>query len=463
MALIKSISGIRGTIGGKRGENLTPIDVLENVSAYGTWLIKNHGTASVVVGRDGRISGPMVSAIVNQSLLSLGINVIDLDLTTTPTVEMAVKVKKAQGGIIITASHNPKEWNALKLLNEKGEFLSAADGAEIDEIINKDAIVYAGVDAYGTYSRYDEALEDHIAAILALDLFDIDLIKSKNFKVAIDAINSTGNIAVPALLDHLNVSYESINEKIDGHFAHNPEPLPKNLIELSSLVGSKDFDLGIAVDPDVDRLAFICGSGEAFGEELTIVAASDFVLSKKQGATVSNLSSSRALSDVTKKHGGVYYASAVGEVNVVKMMKSQNAVIGGEGNGGVIYPELHYGRDALIGIVMVLNLLAERSTTLDQLKASYPNYQIIKDKLVLDPTMDIDATMDQIADLYADENVNRIDGLKIDFPDKWVHLRRSNTEAIIRIYAESEDQQVSEKLVKEIKDIVLNNSNPLIA
>ncbi len=463
MALIKSISGIRGTIGGKRGENLTPIDVLENVSAYGTWLKKKHGTATVVIGRDGRISGPMVSSIVNQSLLSLGIDVIDLDLTTTPTVEMAVKTKKAQGGIIITASHNPREWNALKLLNEKGEFLSASDGAEIDVIIKQGAINFADIDSCGNYYRYDEALEDHISAILALDLFDIELIKSKNFKVAIDAINSTGNIAVPALLDRLNVSYQSINDQIDGNFAHNPEPLPKNLIELSSLVGSNDFNLGIAVDPDVDRLAFICGSGEAFGEELTIVAAADFVLSKKPGATVSNLSSSRALSDITKKHGGIYHASAVGEVNVVKMMKAQNAVIGGEGNGGVIYPELHYGRDALVGIVMVLNLLAERSTDLDQLKAIYPNYQIIKDKLAFDPSMDIDATMDQIASLYSDENINRIDGLKIDFPDKWVHLRRSNTEAILRIYAESEDVSVSETLVNEIKEIVLNNSNPLIA
>ena len=348
MALIKSISGIRGTIGGKKGKNLTPIDVLENVTAYGTWLKEAHGKVTVVVGRDGRISGPMIAALVNQALLSIGVNVIDLDLTTTPTVEMAVKSNKAQGGIIITASHNPKHWNALKLLNEKGEFLSAEDGAAIDTIIEKADISFADIETCGTYTKDDKALQEHISAILALDLFDIELIKSKNFNVAIDAINSTGNIAVPALLDQLNVKYESINEKIDGNFAHNPEPLPKNLVELSSLVKSKDFDLGIAVDPDVDRLAFICGSGEAFGEELTIVAASDFVLSKKPGATVSNLSSSRALSDITNRHGGEYFASAVGEVNVVKMMKSQNAVIGGEGNGGVIYPELHYGRDALI-------------------------------------------------------------------------------------------------------------------
>ncbi len=456
MTLIKSISGIRGTIGGNSGSNLTPIDVVECTAGFGQWIINKNSIKKVVVGRDGRITGKMVSQLAVNTLLAMGLDVVDLDLTTTPTVEMAVKKLAAGAGIIFTASHNPKQWNALKFLNHKGEFISAQDGENILNIIKESNIEFANVDHLGTYSIYENSLKDHIDAILDLDYIDVDLIRSKQLKVVVDCINSTGAISIPPLLDRLGVNYTLINDEVNGEFAHNPEPLPAHLLELSQKVVSEKAQLGISVDPDVDRLAFVCEDGSMFGEEYTLVAVADFLVSKKGGNTVSNLSSTRALADVTRKAGYEYNASAVGEVNVVNLMKSSNAVIGGEGNGGVILPDLHYGRDALAGIALMLNLIAERDVSLTELKSTYPAYEIRKHKVALTEAMDVDAILRAVYEKYKDEKVSTIDGVKIDFDHGWVHLRKSNTEPIIRIYSEAKDADAADQLAEAIKNEVLN-------
>ena len=459
LTLIKSISGIRGTIGGAVGEGLTPLDIVKFTSAYGTWAVNKSGIKKIVLGRDARISGNMVNSLVIGTLQGLGIDVIDLGLSTTPTVEVAVPIEKAAGGIILTASHNPKQWNALKLLNADGEFINDADGKEVLEIAEKGDFKYADVNDLGTVNSDDNYLQKHIDKILALPLVDASAIAKADFKIAIDCVNSTGGIFVPVLLKALGVKtvYKLYCDP-DGIFPHNPEPLPENLTALSKEVLNKRAGLGIAVDPDVDRLCFVCEDGNMFGEEYTLVAVADYVLKHKKGNTVSNLSSTRALRDVTEKAGGQYHAAAVGEVNVVNKMKEVNAVIGGEGNGGVIYPELHYGRDALVGIALFLTHLAKFGKPVSLLRSSYPGYFISKNKITLTPEMDIDALLLKVEDKYKKQPHTTIDGLKIEFDKEWVHLRRSNTEPIIRIYSEGNSETVANslanKIIADIKEIL---------
>ncbi len=452
MALIKSISGIRGTIGGISGETLSPIDIVRFTAAYGSMLIaKNNDNRKVVIGRDGRISGAMVQGLVSHTLIALGLDVVDVGLSTTPTVEMAVVFENAAGGIILTASHNPKEWNALKLLNEKGEFISSEEGKQLLDIAAKEEFKFTGVDHLGKYTTSNDTLEKHIAAILSYPLVDINAIKKAKFKVVVDAINSTGAIAVPELLKALGVKdIMVLNEAITGQFAHNPEPLPEHLRDLSSEVNKQGAHLGIAVDPDVDRLCFVCEDGSLFGEEYTLVAVADYVLQHRKGNTVSNMSSTRALKDITLKHGGEYFSSAVGEVNVVTKMKAVNAVIGGEGNGGIIVPDLHYGRDALIGIALFLSHLALQKKTVKQLRSSYPDYFISKNKIELQKGVNIDKIFTHIKKKYKKNPINTEDGLKIEFDNDWVHLRTSNTEPIIRIYAESNSATIADNIAKRI-------------
>ncbi len=455
MTLITSISGIRGTIGGSVGDNLTPIDIVKFTSAYGKWLLnQNHSNKTIIVGRDARISGPWVANIVCATLQSLGFDVIDAGLSTTPTVEMAVVFKEAAGGIIVTASHNPKQWNALKLLNNKGEFIDDADGNLIIQYANEQEFNFAEIDKNGGISHHC-FIDEHIKSILALPLVNVEAIKAKKFKIAIDAVNSTGGIAIPRLLKALGV--ENVIElhcTPNGLFPHNPEPLPEHLDDIINVVKNDKVDLGIVVDPDVDRLALVSENGDLFGEEYTLVAVADYILSKQKGNTVSNLSSTRALRDVTEKAGGKYEAAAVGEVNVVKKMKETNAIIGGEGNGGIIYPELHYGRDALVGIALILSHLATKNVTLSRLRSTYPDYTISKNKIDLPASIDMDAILNSMADKYKKQPINRIDGVKIEFDEEWVHLRKSNTEPIIRIYAESKSEQTAQVLAKKIiKDI----------
>ncbi len=460
MTLIKSISGIRGTIGGKPNEGLTPLDIVKFTSAYATWLKRrNEGQQlTVVVGRDARISGQMVKNICIGTLQGIGVNVIDLDLSTTPTVEIAVPLEKAQGGIILTASHNPKQWNALKLLNEKGEFISDLEGKMILEIADNDDFDFADVDSLGSVTVNDTYLQKHIDIVKNLPLVDVEAIKKANFTIAVDSVNSSGGIFIPALLKELGVTNViSLFGEPTGHFPHNPEPLPEHLGEIAKVIKEKGADLGIVVDPDVDRLAFVCEDGSMFGEEYTLVAVADYVVSKTKGNTVSNLSSTRALRDVTEKYGCSYNASAVGEVNVVNMMKATNAVIGGEGNGGIIYPEVHYGRDALVGVGLFLTHLAHYGGKVSALKASYPQYTISKNKIELTPSIDVDAVLLKIKEKYAHQPINDVDGVKIELGNEWVHLRKSNTEPIIRIYAESSSEisanELGERFVKELKEI----------
>lgn len=450
MTLIKSISGIRGTLGGIAGENLTPIDIVKYTSAYGTWVLQQKKGKKVVVGRDARISGPMVHELVINTLLAQGIDVVDAGLSTTPTVEMAVIEEKASGGIVITASHNPKQWNALKLLNCKGEFMSASDGESLLGLAETGVIDFAIINKIGSRTHKD-FLGMHIQKILALDLVKPNLIAKQNFTIVVDAVNSVGGIAVPALLRALGVEeIVELNCLPTGNFAHNPEPLPENLAQVSSTVKSSKSDLGIVVDPDVDRLAFICDDGEMFGEEYTLVAVADYVLKHKPGPTVSNLSSTRALRDITENYGQLYEASAVGEVNVVEKMKEISAVVGGEGNGGIILPELHYGRDALVGIALFLSHLAEMKMRISTLRASYPNYQMSKNKAELQPGTDVDLILEKIHKKYKKQPINTIDGVRIEFDSDWVHLRKSNTEPIIRIYAESDSANTAENLTRKI-------------
>ncbi|MCC6283384.1 MAG: phosphoglucosamine mutase [Saprospiraceae bacterium] len=450
MPLIKSISGFRGTIGGRPGENLTPQDIVACTAAFGQWIVNKTGTQTIVVGRDGRISGEIVSALVINTLRAMGISVVDLGLSTTPTVEIAVPLENAGGGIILTASHNPKEWNALKLVNHKGEFISARDGAEVLEIVANDSAEYAPVDKLGGYRQDDSYIQKHIDQILALALVDVESIRAKNFRVVVDAINSTGALSVPPLLEALGCQVILINGEVTGHFAHNPEPLKEHLGQLSTEVRQQKAQLGIAVDPDVDRLVFMCEDGEVFGEEYTLVAVADYVLSKKPGNTVSNLSSTRALRDVTEKYGGTYFAAAVGEVNVVEKMKAVHAVIGGEGNGGVILPELHYGRDALVGIALFLTHLSQVNKQISTVRKTYPDYQMFKTKLERSTDIDLEKIFIALNEKYRNEQINTEDGLKIDFEQGWVHLRPSNTEPIIRVYSESNSIVVAENLAKKI-------------
>jgi len=454
MTLIKSISGIRGTIGGKVGDNLTPVDAVKFASAYGTFLKNNSSKEklTVVIGRDARISGSMIHNLVQNTLIGLGINVIDLGLSTTPTVEVAVPLEKADGGIILTASHNPKQWNALKLLNEKGEFLNGADGAKILEIAEAEAFDFVDVDSLGEITTNDSYMDIHIDEVLDLPLVDADLVKTKKYKVVVDAVNSTGGIVIPNLLEQMGVEVVKLYCEPNGHFPHNPEPLKEHLGDICKLVVEEKADFGIVVDPDVDRLAFISNDGEMFGEEYTLVAIADYVLSKTPGNTVSNMSSSRALRDITNKHKGSYQASAVGEVNVVELMKATNAIIGGEGNGGIIYPELHYGRDSLVGVALFLTYLANQDKTVAELRASYPQYYMSKNKIELTPQIDVDAILVAMTEKYKNEEINTIDGVKIDFATEWVHLRKSNTEPIIRIYTEAPTQAEADKLAFRIID-----------
>lgn len=460
MSLIKSISGIRGTIGGKTGETLSPVDVVKFTAAYGS-ILKQAAAPSrklkVVVGRDGRISGPLVSSLVTATLSALGIDVIDLGPSTTPTVEIAVPMEKADGGIILTASHNPKEWNALKLLNKEGEFISADLGKQLLDIAAAENFEFAPVDKLGKIQQNDTYMQKHIDAILAYPLVDKEAIAKKNFKVVVDAINSTGAVFVPALLKALGVEEVIVlNSDVTGNFAHNPEPLPDHLAELSSVVVKEKADLGIAVDPDVDRLCFVNEDGSMFGEEYTLVAVADYILSKRKGNSVSNMSSTKALKEVTLKHGGAYYPSAVGEVNVVSKMKAENAVIGGEGNGGIIVPDFHYGRDALIGIALFLSHLAHHKGSIKSLRSVYPDYFISKNKIELDKSTDLPAIFARIKEKYSKLPVNDEDGLKIEFDEDWVHLRMSNTEPIIRIYSESDFEvkakNIAQKLMQDIKE-----------
>lgn len=460
MTLIKSISGIRGTIGGAVGDNLTPVDAVKFAAAYGQWLKQNYpsGPHKVVVGRDARPSGDMIQSLVMQTLVGMGIDVIDLGLSTTPTVEVAVPMESAQGGIILTASHNPKQWNALKLLNNKGEFLNASAGASILDLVHNQNFEFSAVDDLGTISTDDTYIDKHINAILALPLVDTEAIKARKFRVVVDAVNSTGGIAVPRLLSALGVETIELHCTPNGQFPHNPEPLKEHLTDLMEAVVQHKAQLGFVVDPDVDRLAMVDENGQMFGEEYTLVAVADYVLSKTPGNTVSNLSSTRALSDVTKVRGGDYQASAVGEVNVVTMMKETSAVIGGEGNGGIIYPELHYGRDSLVGIALFLSHLAHLDISVSQLKASYPFYAMSKNKVSLTPDLDVDALLQTIAQKYQSiESVNTVDGVKIDFEESWVHLRKSNTEPIIRIYTEALSAERADALagrfVRELKEL----------
>jgi len=457
MTLIKSISGIRGTIGGFVGDNLTPLDVVKFASAYGMWLkSRNQGALKVVVGRDARISGAIVQDLVQSSLQALGINVVDLGLSTTPTVEVAVPMENASGGIILTASHNPKQWNALKLLNEKGEFVSADDGAEILKIAEDETFDYAQVDDLGSVEKKDY-LQRHIDSVLALSTVDVGLVKSAKLKVVVDAVNSTGGIYLPALLRKMGVDVVELYCEPNGHFPHNPEPLPEHLHDLCSMVVETKADLGFVVDPDVDRLAIVSEDGSLFGEEYTLVAVADHVLKMKKGDTVSNLSSTRALRDVSEMHGVNYYASAVGEVNVVEKMKEVGAPIGGEGNGGIIYPELHYGRDSLVGVALFLTHLAQSKLTCSDLRKQYKDYFMSKKKIELTPDLDVDALLVSMADKYKGENVDCTDGVKINFDEEWVHLRKSNTEPIIRVYTESVTAEkadaLAQRFMKEIRDL----------
>ena len=464
MTLIKSISGIRGTIGGKPDEALTPLDIVKYTSAFGKLIAQtaNSKSVTVVVGRDARMSGAMVSGIVCATLSGMGIHVIDLGLSTTPTVEMAVTELKADGGIILTASHNPKQWNALKLLNSKGEFISEETGKELLALASTNNFEYANVNELGKYTENKDFLNTHIDKILALPYVDKDAVRKADFSIVIDAINSSGSIAVPALLEKLGVrKIQTINATPNGDFAHNPEPLPEHLNELSQTVLKQKAHLGISVDPDVDRLAFVSEDGEMFGEEYTLVAVADYVLKQhKKGNTVSNLSSTRALRDVTELNGGTYSASAVGEVNVVKMMKESKAVIGGEGNGGIILPELHYGRDALVGIAIFLTHLAKFGKPVSVLRSSYPSYYISKNKIELTPEINVDKVLEQVKQKYKNQPINTVDGVKIEFDKEWVHLRKSNTEPIIRIYSESQTQSTAEslakKIISDIKEIIKN-------
>jgi phosphomannomutase len=455
MPLIKSISGIRGTIGGKPGDTLSPLDVVRFTAAYGTLIAQGTDNRKIVIGRDGRISGEMVQRLVVSTLNALGLDVIDLGLSTTPTVEMAVVFENAAGGIILTASHNPKEWNALKLLNEKGEFISGEIGAKLLEIAAKEDFDFASVDQLGSYTRDEQALTKHIEAVVNYPLVDVAAIKKAKFRIIVDAINSSGAFAVPQLLRALGVKEISVlNEEVNGRFAHNPEPLPENLLQLCTEVNKQKAHLGIAVDPDVDRLCFVCEDGSLFGEEYTLVAVADYVLSQRKGNTVSNMSSTRALKDVTIRHGGEYSPSAVGEVNVVTKMKAVNAVIGGEGNGGIIVPDLHYGRDALIGIALFLTHLAREKKSVKQLRSTYPDYFISKNKIELTPGFDIKKIFDYIKKKYKKQPINTEDGLKIEFDNDWVHLRTSNTEPIIRIYSESNFETTASNIARQLmKDI----------
>jgi len=456
MALIKSISGIRGTIGGKPGETLSPLDVVKFTAAFGTWLQQQQDNRKkVVVGRDGRISGEMVQRIVVSTLNALGLDVIDLGLTTTPTAEMAVKFEDAAGGIVLTASHNPREWNALKLLNCNGEFINAEEGAKVLEFAAAEDFNFAAVDKLGSYTLNTTALHQHIDAIIHYPLVDVAAIRKRKFKIVVDAINSTGAIAVPALLKALGVKDVTVlNAEVNGKFAHNPEPLPQHLTQLCTAVNKQEADLGIAVDPDVDRLCFVCEDGTLFGEEYTLVAVADYILQHRQGNTVSNMSSTRALKDVTVKHGGEYFPSAVGEVNVVSKMKEVNAVAGGEGNGGIIVPDLHYGRDALIGTALFLSHLAHSQKSVKQLRGTYPDYFISKNKIELEKDVDVKKIFDKIQVKYKNNPANTEDGLKLEFEKDWVHLRTSNTEPIIRIYAESNFETTAENIaMRMMRDI----------
>ncbi len=466
MALIKSISGIRGTIGGKPGDNLSPLDIVKFTAAYGSWLTQQ--TASlptgqagkkIIIGRDGRISGKLVNRLVVSTLLALGFDVTDLGVSTTPTVELAISAEDAAGGIIITASHNPKEWNALKLLNNKGEFINAEEGLAVLELAEKENFDFVAVDKAGTYKTDDSYLQKHIDAVINYELVDTAAIKRSKFRIVVDGINSSGSIFVPALLKALGVKEViTLNEEVNGQFAHNPEPLPEHLSGLSAAVQKNEAHLGIAVDPDVDRVCFVCEDGSMFGEEYTLVAVSDYVLSKRSGNTVSNMSSTKALKDITEKHGGKYFPSAVGEVNVVNKMKAVNAVIGGEGNGGIIVPDFHYGRDALIGIGLFLTHLANSKKTIKQLRGSYPDYFISKNKIALDENVDVKEIFKKIKEKYKNNPINTEDGLKIEFNNDWVHLRTSNTEPIIRIYSESNfettAQNIARKLMKDISEVM---------
>ncbi len=459
MALIKSISGIRGTIGGKPGDNLTPLDIVKFTAAYGTWISQNNSNKKIVIGRDGRISGKLVNMLVTSTLTALGFNVLDLELSTTPTVEIAVKNEDAAGGIIITASHNSKEWNALKLLNSNGEFINAEEGLAVLELAEKEKFDFVAVDKLGTYHRDDSYMQKHIDAVVNYELVDIAAIKRAKFKIVIDGINSTGATFIPALLRALGVKEVIIlNEELTGNFAHNPEPLPEHLSGLSASVQKNEAHLGIAVDPDVDRVCFVCEDGSMFGEEYTLVAVADYVLSKRKGNAVSNMSSTKALKDITKKHGGEYFPSAVGEVNVVTKMKAVNAVIGGEGNGGIIVPDFHYGRDALIGIGLFLTHLAHSKKSIKQLRGSYPDYFISKNKIALEKNVDVKEIFKRIKEKYKNNPINTEDGLKIEFDNDWVHLRTSNTEPIIRIYSESNfettAQNIARKLMKDISEVI---------
>ncbi len=455
MTLIKSISGIRGTIGGKPGEGLSPLDVVKFTAAYATWAKEkiHKNKITIVVGRDARISGPMVDKIVVGTLMGCGVNVINLGLSTTPTTELAVTMEKADGGIILTASHNPKQWNALKLLNNQGEFLSAADGEKILSIAESESFLFTEVDDLGSVTDDDTYIQKHVDHVCNLDLVDTQLIKAANFTVAIDCVNSVGGTYIPPLLKALGV--KKIIElycEPNGQFPHNPEPLPENLTEISALIKEKKADIGFVVDPDVDRLAIVNEDGTMFGEEYTLVAVSDYILSQQAGNTVSNLSSTRALRDVTEKHGGLYTAAAVGEVNVVSKMKETQAIIGGEGNGGIIYPASHYGRDALVGIGLFLTHLAKSRKKCSELRASYPEYYISKNKIQLTPELDVDKILEEMKVKYSKEQINDIDGVKIDFPNQWVHLRKSNTEPIIRIYSEAANKEEADSLANKIID-----------
>lgn len=457
MALIKSISGIRGTIGGKPGDNLTPVDIVKFAAAFGTIIAKDKPATKIVIGRDGRISGSMVQDLVVNTLTGLGIDVVDLGLSTTPTVEVAVKMEKADGGIILTASHNPKEWNALKLLNEEGEFISAETGANVLELAAREDFLFAFVDRLGTVTKDDSYLQKHIDAILKYPLVNAKAIAKQHFKVVVDAINSTGAIYVPALLKALGVTEVIVlNGEVNGKFAHNPEPLPEHLSQLCNEVVQQKAHLGIAVDPDVDRLCFVNEDGTLFGEEYTLVAVADYVLGKRKGNTVSNMSSTKALKEITQKHGGEYFPSAVGEVNVVNKMKEVNAVIGGEGNGGIIVPDFHYGRDALIGIGLFLSHLADQKKGIKSLRSQYPDYFISKNKIELNNGIDVKAIFEKIKKKYKKNPINTEDGLKIEFENDWVHLRTSNTEPIIRIYAESDFEtkanNIAMQLMRDIKE-----------
>lgn len=454
MAFIKSISGFRGTIGGSAGDNFTPEDIVSCTAAYGSWLIGQGKIPKVVLGRDARPSGSMVAQLVSSTLQSLAIEVVDLGLSTTPTVEMAVPALNAGGGIILTASHNPKQWNALKLLNEKGEFISAADGKALLSLVDNAQINYAEVDDLGTYSQNNGMVNYHIEQVLEHPLVDAAAVRQQQYKVVVDAINSTGALSLPPLLEALGCSVSVLNGEMNGQFAHNPEPLPQHLSGLSEAVNNEGADLGIAVDPDVDRLAFIGAGGQWIGEEYTLVLVADYVLQHRPGPVVSNLSSSRALRDIAQQHGQAYYASAVGEVNVVEKMKAVQAVLGGEGNGGIIDPQLHYGRDALVGTALALTYLAKSGKSINELRADYPNYFMVKDKIQLSPDLNVEQVLSDVQSSYESREeveINTIDGLKLDFPQGWVHLRRSNTEPIVRVYGEGESEAAIAALVSEIK------------